>query len=156
MKNKIMFILLSSFTLFACKKNVTSVTTNTGTITVTPESAVPTAVISSFNASFSTATEREWQHNPDDSFTCQFNMDHQRHEAHFDDKGHESSHSVICTDAAVPALVLESFRQGFSADNVYEWNLTNENTWKAHFMRSAVKWEVTFSNDGIMLKSEHE
>ncbi|MEP7319982.1 MAG: hypothetical protein ABI921_14600 [Panacibacter sp.] len=156
MKNKIMFILLSTFSLFACKKDIAPATGNTGTITVTPESVVPAAVISSFNVSFSTATEREWQHNSDDSFTCQFNMDHQRHEARFDDNGHQSSHSVICMDAAIPEIILDAFRQGFPSDNVYEWNLTNENTWKAHFMRASVKWEVTFSNDGTILKSEHE
>ena len=155
MKNKIVLIAISLLSLAACKKSVTGINGNTGSVGVVPASSVPEAVVNSFTANFSSATEIEWQHNSDDSFTCQFNKDDQRHEARFDDKGHQSSHTVICLDAAVPAVVLDAFRAGFPSDNVYEWNLTNEGTWKAHFMRVLIKWEVTFDGAGAIIKSEH-
>ena len=155
MKNKIVLIAISLLSLIACKKSVTGVNGNAGAAGIVPVSGVPQAVVNSFTASFSTATETEWQHNSDDSFTCQFNMDDQRHEARFDDKGHESSHTIICLDAAVPGAVLDAFRTGFPSDIVYEWSLTNEGTWKAHFMRASIKWEVTFDGAGAIIKSEH-
>ncbi|QEC65942.1 hypothetical protein FRZ67_00970 [Panacibacter ginsenosidivorans] len=156
MKNNILLVAISILSLVACKKDVSGVTGNTGTVSIVPASAVPAAVVAAFNSSFSTATETEWQHNSDDSFTCQFNMDDQRHEAHFDDKGHQSSHSVICLDGAVPATVLNAFRAAYPTDNVYEWKFTTDQTWKAHFMRDNIKWEVTFNANGTVVKAEHD
>ena len=155
MKTTMLLIALSLFSLIACKKEAASINNPASSVNVIPASVVPQAVLSAFNISFSTATETEWQHNSNDSFECQFNMDGQRHEAHFDDKGNESSHSVICIDAPVPSVVLDAFRKAYATDNVYEWKLTNEGTWKAHFMRSSVKWEVTFSSTGTVVKEEH-
>src|SRR4051812_16889666 len=97
---KFQLVLISLLVLVACKKSVDSTPNNSSTVIA--ESSVPAVVMSSFNTSFSSATEREWHHGSDDSFTCQFNMDDQRHEAEFDDKGHESHHSVICLDTTVP------------------------------------------------------
>ena len=154
MNNKILLVFISFLSMAACKKNAATV--DTGSVNVIPASSVPVAVINSFNANFSSSTGIEWQHNSDDSFICQFNMDDQRHEAHFDDSGHQSRHLVICIDAAVPDLVLQAFRDGFPSDQIFEWNLTNEGTWKAHFMRGLIKWEVTFNNAGTVIKSEHD
>lgn len=156
MKNIFLFVITSCLLLSACNKEVAGTNNNgSGSVNIIPASAVPSAVLSAFNSSFSTATETEWQHNSDDSFTCQFNMENERHEAHFDDKGHQSSHSVICLDGAVPSAVLDAFRASFPSDNVYEWKLNNDNTWKAHFMRGAIKWEVTLNNSGTIIKTEH-
>ena len=156
MKN--IFLLVTTFCLLlaACTKEVPGTSNTGGSVNIVPASAVPAAVISAFNSSFSSASETEWQHNSDDSFTCQFNMENERHEAHFDDKGHQSSHSVICLDAAVPAVVLSAFRSAYPTDNVYEWKLNSDNTWKAHFMRGSIKWEVTFNTSGTIVKSEHD
>jgi hypothetical protein len=152
---KFQLVLISLFVLVACKKSVDSAPNNNSSTVIT-ESSVPAAVMSSFNTSFSSATEREWHHGSDDSFTCQFNMDHQRHEAAFDDKGHESHHSVICMNTAVAQLILDAFTTNFPTDLVTEWTLTSDNTWKAHFMRNAVQWEVIFSNTGSIIKQEHD
>lgn len=156
MKNMILLIAVGFLLLVSCKKEVANTNGNTGAVSVIPASSVPANVIAAFNGSFSSASETEWQHNSDDSFTCQFNMDDQRHEARFDDNGHQSSHDIICLDAAVPAAVLDAFRDAYPTDNVYEWKLTNEGTWKAHFMRNAIKWEVTFNNAGNVIKAEHD
>lgn len=156
MKN--IFLLVTTFGLLltACNKEVAGTNNPGSSVNIVPVSAVPDAVISAFNSTFSGASETEWQHNSDDSFTCQFNMENERHEAHFDDKGHQSSHSVICLDAAVPAAVLNAFRNAYPTDNVYEWKLNSDNTWKAHFMRAGIKWEVTLNNSGTIIKSEHD
>ena len=54
----------------------------------------------------------------------------------------------------MPQVVLDAFRQRFSADNVFEWKLTNAGEWKAHFMRGAIKFEATFSATGAFIKFE--
>ncbi|CAN5472431.1 hypothetical protein BH10BAC2_BH10BAC2_24110 [soil metagenome] len=156
MKNVIFLLAAGFLSLASCKKEIVNSNGSTGAINVVPVSAVPADVISAFNSSFSNASETEWQHNSDDTFTCQFNMDNQKHEARFDDNGHQSSYDIICLDAAVPSIVLDAFRSAYATDNVYEWKLNNEDTWKAHFMRNAVKWEVTFNNAGNVIKSEHD
>lgn len=155
MKNSIIIALLGIFSLTACSKSALDNNggSNNGTANVIPASSVPAAVINSFNNSFRNATEVEWQRNSS-SFTSQFNMDNQRHDARFDDSGHQSSHSIICLDAAVPQAVLDAFRQRFPTDNVYEWKLRNDGTWKAHMMRGAVKYEATFSATGTFIKFE--
>ena len=156
MKKKIILGCLSVLIFFACKKTADNATGNTGTTQIVSEASVPAAVLSTFNASFSTSTEREWRHENDGRFTCQFNMDDQRHEAEFRDDGHEDSHSVICLDAAVPDVVLNAFRSNFPNDVVDEWKLNADNSWKAHFLRNGVKYEVTISAAGDILKSEHD
>lgn len=154
MKNRIILAVLSIFSLAACSKSGVDNNSNaTGTANVIPASSVPSAVISSFNTSFPGATETEWQRHSN-SFEVQFNHNSQRHDASFDDSGHQSSHSIICLDAPVPQAVLDAFRQNFPTDNVYEWKLTNAGEWKAHFMRGSVKWEATFSASGTLLKVE--
>lgn len=152
MQNKIVWAVVSVMLLSACKKDV--VNTSNGTGTIISAANVPQAVLSTFTSSFSGATETEWEHN-EDNFSCQFNQDDQRHEAVFDDNGHQSAHKIICLEAAVPALILNAFRESYP-DIVSEWNFTNEGTWKAHFMRGSVKWEVTFNTAGTVIKAEHE
>lgn len=155
MKNRIIIAALGIFSLTACSKSAldnNGGSTN-GTANVIPASSVPSAVITSFINSFRGATEVEWQRN-NSSFTSQFNLSNQRHDASFDDSGHQSSHSIICLDAAVPQAVLDAFRQRFPTDNVYEWKLRNDGTWRAHIMRGAVKYEATFSANGTFIKFE--
>jgi hypothetical protein len=155
MKNSIIALLISGFTLMACSKSSVddnSNSNNSRTATVIPFSNVPEAVRNSFNSSYNGATEIEWLRGSS-KFICQFNLSGQRHDARFDDNGHHSSHSVISLNA-VPAAVLDAFRQRFPSDNVYEWKLRNDGTWKAHFMRGSVKYEATYSADGTLLKFE--
>jgi len=155
MKNKLIIAAFGLFSLTACTKSALDNNSNAaGTANVVAASSVPAAVITSFNNSFRGSTEVEWQHNSSNSFTSQFNLGNQRHDAGFDDNGHQSSHSIICLDAAVPQAVLDAFRQRFSTDNVYEWKLTNAGEWKAHFMRGAIKYEATFSATGAFIKFE--
>ncbi len=154
MKNKIILAALGIFSLTACTKSALDNNSNTtGNANVVPASSVPAAVINSFNNSFRGATEVEWQQHSS-SFNSQFNLGNQRHDAGFDDNGQQSSHSIICLDAAVPQAVLDAFRQRFSGDNVFEWKLTNAGEWKAHFMRGAIKFEATFSATGTFIKFE--
>ena len=150
---KIVVFVFGTLCCLACKKNADSVVTPT--VSIIPESAVPAPVLASFNVSFGSSTEREWHHTSDDKFICQFNMNDQRHEADFDEHGTESEHNVICINTAVSAVVLNAFSTNFPSDLADEWNLTNENTWKVEFMRGSVKWEVTFSLAGDIIKSEH-
>jgi hypothetical protein len=155
MKNKLILAAFGIISLTACTKSaLTNNGNSTGNATVVPASSVPAAVITSFNNSFTGATEVEWQHNSSSSFNSQFNLSNQRHDAGFDDNGHQSSHSIICLNAAVPPVVLNAFRQRYPSDNVYEWKLTNIGEWKAHFMRGAIKYEATFSATGAFIKFE--
>jgi len=153
MKNNIIIALVSIFSLSACSKSGVDDNGGTGNANVISASAVPSAVISSFNSNFSGATEVEWQRHSS-SFEVQFNHSSQRHSAGFDDNGNQSSHSILCLDGPVPSAVLTSFRQNFPTDNVYEWKLRNDGTWRAHFMRGSVKWEATFSASGTLIKVE--
>lgn len=138
--------------LISCSKNADN-STLADTATIVSPSSVPQEVISSFSSSFSGSTEVEWRHHSNDDFSSQFNQSGQRHEARFDDKGRSSSHKVISL-AAVPKAVLDAFAAQFPSDVVYEWKLRNDGTWKAHYMRGAVKWEATFSATGTLLKNE--
>lgn len=138
--------------LISCSKNADN-STLADTATIVSPSSVPQEVISSFSSSFSGSTEVEWRHHSNDDFSSQFNQSGQRHEARFDDKGHSSSHKVISL-AAVPKAILDAFAAQFPSDVVYEWKLRNDGTWKAHYMRGAVKWEATFSATGTLLKNE--
>lgn len=148
---KIIFLLAISFGLFtSCKKESQS---NSTAITVVPASSVPAAAVATLTTTFPGATEVEW-HKSGNHFSSQFNFNGQRHEVGFDDNGHQSSHDVICLDGTVPQNVLDAFRTNFPTDNVYEWKSQADSSWKAHFMRGTVKWEVTISAAGVILKSE--
>lgn len=151
-RNILAALLITSFA--ACSKSAIDNNNSTaGNANVIPASSVPAAVTTSFNNSFRNASEIEWQRHSS-SFEVQFNEDSQRHDATFDDSGHQSSHSIICLSAPVPQVVLDVFRQNFANDNVYEWKLTNNGEWKAHFMRGSVKFEATFSASGALIKFE--
>lgn len=151
-------ILLAAFTVLifaACTKpGIDNNASGSGTANVINAFVVSQTTRTAFNNDFSGATAVEWQRNSSNSFTVQFNHNSQRHDASYDDSGHQTSHSIICLDAPVPQLVLDAFRQQFAMDNVYEWKLRNDGTWKAHFMRAAIKYEATFSATGTLLKFE--
>ncbi len=150
---KIIFLLAISFGLFtSCKKE--SLSTNNAAITVVPASSVPASTIATLTTTFPGATEVEW-HKSGNHFSSQFNFNGQRHEVGFDDNGHQSSHDVICLSGTVPQVVLDAFRTNYATDNVYEWKLQNDGSWKAHFMRGTIKWEVTISAAGVILKAEN-
>ena len=155
MKNAILSAFIGLMIMTSCSKSAQNlVNPASGSVTIVAASSVPLAVRTAFDNSFSGATEVEWQHNSSNSFTSQFNLSGQRHEASFDDNGHESSHSIICMTASVPQAVLDAFRQKFPTDNVFEWKQTSTGDWKAHFMRGSVKWEATFSAAGSFIKLE--
>ncbi len=155
MKNKILASALCLFLLASCTKSAIDDNGNTsGTANVVSASAVPQAARTALATNFSGATEIEWQRNSSSSFTSQFNQSSQRHSASFDDNGHQSSHSVICLTHPVPQIVLDAFRARFTTDVVYEWKLRNDGTWKAHFMRGAIKYEATYSASGTLIKFE--
>lgn len=153
MKSKIILTFVTVLTLAACSKEGVN-QNGSGTATIVSASAVPASTTSAFTAEFSGATAVEWSRNSSSSFTVQFNHSSQRHSAGYDDSGHRSSHSIICTDGPVPQVVLDAFRQLYPGDVVYEWKLRNDGTWKAHIMRGAVKYEATFSASGSLLKFE--
>lgn len=155
MKNTFLLSVLGAVVLTSCSKSAIDDNTNSGGgAVVVQASAVPSAARTALSTNFPGASEIEWQRNSSSSFTSQFNQNNQRHSAGFDDNGHQSSHSVICLDAPVPQAVLDGFRQNFPTDVVYEWNLRNDGTWKAHIMRSGVKYEATMSAAGAVLKFE--
>lgn len=155
MKSMLLFSAVSVLLLASCSKSaVDDNSGNTGGAQVVSASAVPQAARTALSTNFPGASEVEWQRNSSSSFTSQFNQNNQRHSAGFDDSGHQESHSVICLDAPVPAAVLDAFRQRFPTDVVYEWNLRNDGTWKAHFMRGAVKYEATYNASGSLIKFE--
>jgi hypothetical protein len=150
------FAILAAFTLLfftSCKKaDVTS--TSTEAITVIPQSAVPAAVVTAFTARFAGASELEW-HKSGGLFHVEFNHDSQRHSASFDDSGHENEEHITSLSGAVPAVVLTAFRTRNPNDSVYEWKLTTDGNWKAHFNRNGVKWETTFGPTGTFISEEH-
>lgn len=153
MKSKIILSFLTVLTLASCSKEAVN-QNDSGTVTVVSASAVPASTTAAFAAEFAGATAVEWSRNSSSSFTVQFNQSSQRHSAGYDDNGHRSSHSVICTDGPVPQVILDAFRQLYPGDMVYEWKLRNDGTWKAHIMRGTVKYEATFSASGSLLKFE--
>jgi hypothetical protein len=155
MKNKILLSAMVFLFLFACKKAEDNVAVTDQLITVIPQSSVPQAVLTSFNSSFSGATEVEW-HKSSNHFESEFHHSSQRHLARFDDNGNQKSHSISCSSGPVPAVVLAAFRATHPNDNVYEWKLRNDGTWKAHFMRGTVKWEATYTATGVLVKEEHD
>lgn len=153
MKNSIIVGIASILLLTSCRKSSIE-DNNNGTANVISASSVPQAVLASFNAEFSGATAVEWQRNSSSTITSQFNHSSQRHEAQYDDSGHRSSHSILCIDGPVPEVVLNAFRARFPTDNVYEWKLRNDGTWRAHMLRNGVKFEATYSAAGALIKFE--
>lgn len=155
MKNIILPSLVAVLTLASCsKQSLDDSSPAAGNVNVVTATSVPGATTAAFTTEFTGASGVEWQRNSSNSFTVQFNHSSQRHSAGYDDNGHRSSHSIICTDGPVPQAVLDSFRQLYPTDNVYEWKLRNDGTWRAHIMRGAVKYEATFSATGSLLKFE--
>ncbi|MBL7730285.1 MAG: hypothetical protein JNM88_03840 [Chitinophagaceae bacterium] len=154
MKNMFLAATLGLVLFTSCSKNAIDDNGGGGSSQVVAASAVPQAARTALATNFPGASEIEWQRSSSSSFTSQFNQNSQRHSAGFDDSGHQSSHSIICLDAAVPAVVLEAFRARFPTDVVYEWKLRNDGTWKAHLMRGAVKYEATFTAGGVLVKFE--
>ena len=156
MKLLVALTICSLMAFTSCKKeDPTAATNNPQAITVVAQTAVPAAIVASFNASFAGATEVEW-HKSSNHFEVEFNHQGQRHNCGFDDSGHQSSHSVSCTTAIVPAAVLAAFRAKYPNDSVYEWSQKNDGSWQAHFLRNNVKWEALFSATGTFIKEEHD
>lgn len=153
MSTSTIFALALTLFLASCAKN--DVTDDKGAARIIPESSVPATVRTTFNTMFSGATEVEWQRDDNSRFRSQFNFSSRRNEASFDDSGHHLSTTEQCS-SAVPAVVLNAFRSAFPNDNVYEWKLNTDGTWKPHFMRGSVKWEVTISATGTIIKTEHD
>jgi len=154
MKNKIIPALIAAISLVSCSKEAVDNNTASTSVAVVPVSSVPSTTSSAFSTEFSGSSSVEWLRGSNNSFTVQFNQSNQRHSAGYDDNGHRSSHSVISLSAAVPQVILDAFRQLYPGDMVYEWNLRNDGTWKAHMMRGTVKYEATFSATGALLKFE--
>lgn len=156
MKNKIIPAFIAAISLVSCsKESVNNNGTNSNaTVAVVSASSVPASTSTAFASEFTGTGGVEWMRGTNNSFTVQFNQSNQRHSAGYDDNGHRSSHSVISISAAVPQVVLDGFRQLYPGDMVYEWNLRNDGSWKAHIMRGTVKYEATFSATGALLKFE--
>jgi hypothetical protein len=153
MKTAILFSFLGSVLLLSCSKSAID-DNSQGSAKVVDASTVPQTTRTAFSNDFSSASGIEWQRNSNSSFTVQFNHSNQRHDAGYDDNGHQSSHHIICLDAPVPEAILSAFRQQFANDKVYEWKLRNDGTWKAHILRGTIKYEATFSATGSLLKFE--
>ncbi len=153
------FAVLAAFTflfLASCKKaDVTNASNPAEAINVIPQSAVPAPVVTAFTARFAGATEVEWHRNSS-LFQVEFNHSSRRHSASFDDNGHHNEDHITCMSGAVPAVVLAAFRTRNPNDSVYEWKLTSDGKWKAHFNRNGVKWETTFSATGTFISEEHD
>ncbi|MBL0270885.1 MAG: hypothetical protein IPP99_19995 [Chitinophagaceae bacterium] len=154
MKNKIIPALIAAISLVSCSKEAVDNNGSNTAVTVVAATSVPASTVTAFTSEFSGAGSVEWMRSSNNSFTVQFNQSSQRHSAGYDDNGHRSSHSVISLSAAVPQVVLDAFRQLYPGDMVYEWNLRNDGSWKAHIMRGTVKYEATFSATGALLKFE--
>jgi hypothetical protein len=159
MKNKL--FLFASCLIFAtsCKKSADATVAQDQVVTPIAQSAVPAPVVSVFASRFPAAAQVEWFSVSSSSssrreFEVEFNHSSQRHEARFDDNGTEKHHNITCIEAPVPQAVLTAFRSTHPNDNVYEWKLRNDGTWKAHYMRGAVKWEATYSAAGVLIKEE--
>ena len=155
MKNNFLFAAVAVLGMTACSKPaIDDSNAPAGNDNIISAMEVPAATTTAFSNEFSGATGVEWQRSGSNSFAVQFNHSSQRHQAGYDDNGHRSSHSIICTDGPVPQAVLDAFRQRFPSDNVYEWKGRNDGTWKAHFMRGADKYEATYTASGTLLKFE--
>ncbi len=162
MKNKLFLLATCAILATSCKKATDGLLpTQDQSVTAISQSSVPAAVVSRFNSSFAGATQVEWFSTSSSSspssreFEVEFNHSSQRHDARYDDNGNQRSHSISCLDGPVPQVVLTAFRSTHANDNVYEWKLRNDGTWKAHYMRGTVKWEATYTLAGVLIKEEH-
>jgi hypothetical protein len=162
MKNKLFLFATCLVFAVSCKKSTDAALATPVQSVVTPilQSAVPATVTNTFTSRFSGATQVEWfsvsssSNSQSREFEVEFNHSNQRHEARFDDNGTEKHHSITCIEAPVPQVVLTAFRSTHPNDNVYEWKLRNDGTWKAHYMRGTVKWEATYTVAGVLIKEE--
>lgn len=159
MKNKL--FLFASCLIFgvSCKKSTDAIIAQDPVVTPITQASVPPAVVSTFTSRFPAATQVEWfsvtsSSSSSREIEVEFNNESQRHEARFEDNGTEKHHNVSCINAAVPQVILTAFRSTHPNDTVYEWNLRNDGTWKAHFMRGTVKWEATYTAAGVLVKEE--
>jgi hypothetical protein len=162
MKTKL-FLSVACFAFaVSCKKSNDANITPTEIVIPVTLSAVPSTVVNTFNSRFAGATQVEWfsvslsTNLQSREFEVEFNHVNQRHEARFDDNGGEKHHNISCISDPVPQVVLTSFRSTHPNDTVYEWNLRNDGTWKAHFLRGTVKWEATYTAAGVLVKEEHD
>jgi hypothetical protein len=163
MKNKLFLFATCLVFAVSCKKStdVALITPAQSVVTPISQSVVPAAVTNTFNSRFSGATQVEWfsvsssSNSSSSEFEVEFNHSNQRHGARYDNSGTEKRHSISCIEAPVPQVVLTAFRSTHPNDNVYEWKLRNDGTWKAHFMRGSVKWEATYTAAGVLIKEEH-
>lgn len=58
--------------------------------------------------------------------------------------------------AAPPAAVVKSFIAIFGNVSVSEWKLRSNGQWRAHFLRTGIAWEATFTSTGVLVKSERD
>lgn len=151
MKHQILSALAAIVLFASCSKTASDTTMSSDVIV--PGSSVPSSVVSGFTADNSKASELEWRKGTDDKFKVHFNADDKRVESKLDDNGRTTASRVV-SDKAVPKAVLDAFAANFPGETVYEWKLRSDGTWRAHFNRSGVKWEATFSASGTLLKAE--
>jgi hypothetical protein len=165
MKNKLFVFAASLIFAVSCQKpDTASITAPAVTTPISPSAVsttIPSTVTNNFASRFAGATEIEWflvtsSSSQSREFEVEFNHSSQRHEARFDDNGTERHHGINCIEGPVPQVVLTAFRSTHPNDNVYEWKLRNDGTWKAHFMRGTVKWEATYTAAGVLIKEEHD
>jgi hypothetical protein len=162
MKNKLFLIATCAIFATSCKKATEDIIPTPTQTVMTPiaQSSVPTIVVNTFTSRFTGATQVEWFSSTSSSnaqrreFEVEFNHSNQRHSAGFEDNGTEKHHSISCITSPVPQVVLTAFRSTHPNDLVYEWNLRNDGTWKAHYMRGTVKWEATYTAAGVLVKEE--
>lgn len=160
MKNKLFLMATTVISHSLPKKSAVAILPqDTAVVTQITQANVPAGVVNTFTARFPAATQVEWfsvssSNSSSREIEVEFNHSNQRHEARFDDNGTEKHHSITCFDAPVPQVILAAFRATHPNDTIYEWNLRNDGTWKAHFMRGTVKWEATYSATGALIKEE--
>jgi hypothetical protein len=139
MKKTILIAFLAFVSFIACTKSSPEDNNKGGTVNIVAAVSVPAATTTAFSNEFSGATGIEWQRNSSSLFTVQFNHSNQRHSAGYNDNGHRTSHSIICTGSPVPRAVLDAFLSQFPTDDVCEWKLSNDGTWRMHIMRGSIK-----------------
>ena len=165
MKNKLFLFAACIVFATSCKKsNDAVVLPQDAVVAAISQNSLPAPVVSAFANRFPGATQVEWfsvslsssssSSSSSREFEVEFNHSSQRHSSRYDDNGNERRHSISCTDGPVPQVVLTAFRSTHPNDNVYEWKLRNDGTWRAHYMRGAIKWEATYTPAGVLIKEE--
>lgn len=56
----------------------------------------------------------------------------------------------------VPVSVLTAFNARYPNATRIEWKKLSDGNFKFEFLRGSVKWQVTFSPEGTVLKEEHD